>query len=268
MRQVDAGAHGGRHILDASEGAVLAAGRPALETWSRSRVKLNRRDYDLQDPSLLSLLQSADEGPGYSIAEAPLVHGLISPAEREAFLDDLMLRVGLDPEFKDRSPTSSRAASASASALPEPWRSNLNSSFAMNPSPHWINFRHRSGILFSALRKDSNDLPVISHDLGVVQHLSDRVAIMYLGRVVELAPTEALSKHRTVLLYPGAPRRGSQHRQKTPPFCPGQRGDPLAFEPSAGMPFPPPLPPCHGALPSGAADIQGNYTGPFISPVP
>jgi peptide/nickel transport system ATP-binding protein len=32
----------------------------------------------------------------------------------------------------------------------------------------------------------------ISHDLGVVRHLSDRVVIMYLGRVVETAPTEAL----------------------------------------------------------------------------
>jgi len=47
--------------------------------------------------------------------------------------------------------------------------------------------------LFMQLRRDLNlTLLFISHDLGVVQHLSDRVAIMYLGRIVELAPTEAL----------------------------------------------------------------------------
>jgi peptide/nickel transport system ATP-binding protein len=47
--------------------------------------------------------------------------------------------------------------------------------------------------LFMELRRDL-DLTYlfISHDLGVVEHLSDRVVIMYLGRVVETAPTEAL----------------------------------------------------------------------------
>ena len=47
--------------------------------------------------------------------------------------------------------------------------------------------------LFMKLREDLNlTYLFISHDLGVVEHLSDRVVIMYLGRVVEVAPTEDL----------------------------------------------------------------------------
>src|SRR4029450_8354453 len=46
--------------------------------------------------------------------------------------------------------------------------------------------------LFMKLREDLGlTYLFISHDLGVVEHLSDRVVIMYLGRVVEAAPTEA-----------------------------------------------------------------------------
>ena len=47
--------------------------------------------------------------------------------------------------------------------------------------------------LFIKLREEFNlTYLFISHDLGVVQHLSDRVVIMYLGRVVEAAPTEEI----------------------------------------------------------------------------
>src|SRR5690606_22841535 len=47
--------------------------------------------------------------------------------------------------------------------------------------------------LFIRLRNELNlTYLFISHDLGVVRHLSDRVVIMYLGRVVESAPAEAL----------------------------------------------------------------------------
>ena len=47
--------------------------------------------------------------------------------------------------------------------------------------------------LFMELRKDLGlTYLFISHDLGVVEHLADRVAVMYLGRIVEMSPTEEL----------------------------------------------------------------------------
>ncbi len=49
--------------------------------------------------------------------------------------------------------------------------------------------------LFLKLRRDFGlTMLFISHDLGIVRHISDRIAIMYLGRIVELGPTEAVYK--------------------------------------------------------------------------
>ena len=73
--------------------------------------------------------------------------------------------------------------------------------------------------LFMELRRDLDLTGIfISHDLGVVRHVSDRVAIMYLGRIVELAPT------------PPPPPRGPRRRTHPPP-------------PSETPPPPPPPPP-------------------------
>ncbi len=49
--------------------------------------------------------------------------------------------------------------------------------------------------LFLKLRREFGlTMLFISHDLGIVRHISDRIAIMYLGRIVELGPTEAVYK--------------------------------------------------------------------------
>ena len=75
----------------------------------------------------------------------------------------------------------------------------------------------------------------ISHDLGVIEHLSDRVVIMYLGRVVEIAPTEALFAAAQPPLHQGAARRGAPDRPAPAPLRADQGRDPLADRPAARL---------------------------------
>src|SRR5690606_15327033 len=82
----------------------------------------------------------------------------------------------------------------------------------------------------------------ISHDLGVVEHLSDRVAIMYLGRIVEMAPTEELfakpNHPYTRALLEEVPRLDARKRA----FAPIKGEIPSPLHPPSGCHFHPRCP--------------------------
>jgi peptide/nickel transport system ATP-binding protein len=97
--------------------------------------------------------------------------------------------------------------------------------------------------LFMELRRDLKlTYLFISHDLGVVEHLSDRVVIMYLGRVVEIAPTDALfgapNHPYTRALLANVPRLEARKRR----FAPIAGELPSPFAPPAGCHFHPRCP--------------------------
>ncbi|HZM33608.1 MAG TPA: ABC transporter ATP-binding protein [Burkholderiales bacterium] len=128
------------------------------------------------------------------VGEAPLVHGIV---EREAlgdYVDELLLRCGLDPGYKRRYPHQfsggqrSRIGIARALAVKPELLVCDEAVAALD-----VSIQAQVLNLFMALRRDLNlTYLFISHDLGVVEHLSDRVVIMYLGRVVESAPAEEI----------------------------------------------------------------------------
>lgn len=128
------------------------------------------------------------------IGEAPLVHGLIGAADQSAYVAELMQRVGLDGALARRFPHQfsggqrARIGIARALAVKPGFLVCDEAVAALD-----VSIQAQVLNLFIQLREEL-DLTYlfISHDLGVVRHMSDRVVVMYLGRVVESAPAEEL----------------------------------------------------------------------------
>ncbi len=128
------------------------------------------------------------------IAEAPVAHGLWPRAERERRVVDLLTQVGLDATALRHYPHQFSGGQ----------RARIGIARALAVSPELlvcdeavaaldVSTQAQVLNLFMDLRESLGlTYLFISHDLGVVRHLSDRVLIMYLGRIVESAATTSL----------------------------------------------------------------------------
>jgi len=126
------------------------------------------------------------------VGEAPVVHGLVAKRASREYVADLLEQVGLDGSLMRRFPHQfsggqrARIGIARALAVKPEFLvcdeavAALDVSIQAQVLNLFIALRERFGLTYL----------FISHDLGVVRHLSDRVVVMYLGRVVESAPTE------------------------------------------------------------------------------
>ena len=239
-------------IMQPTEGRVLIDGRdPAAMTAVQRRAAALAVQMIFQDPfASLNPRMRVEQ----IIGEAPLVHGLTDRAGFSDYVDDIMLKVGLDPSLKQRYPHQFSGGQ----------RQRIGIGRALAVKPRFlvcdeaiaaldVSIQAQVINLFMDLREEF-DLTYlfISHDLSVVEHIADRIVIMYLGRVVESAPTEALfanPRHPyTQALLAEVPRLDQRKRVFTP--IEGEIPSPL--DPPQGCHF---HPRCPHALPVCGTDV-------------
>ena len=131
---------------------------------------------------------------GEIIGEAPRVHGVIAANEQADYVADLMQQVGLDGALAKRFPHQFSGGQ----------RARIGIARALAVRPEFLVCDEAVAALDVSIQAQVLNLFIqlraafkltylfISHDLGVVRHISDRVVIMYLGRVVECGPTDEL----------------------------------------------------------------------------
>ena len=175
-----------------TEGRVSFAGRD-ITGLRAGDLKAVRREVQMvfQDPygSL-----NPRRRVGAIVGEPLAVHGLASGAARRERVQELMALVGLNPEHYNRYPAEFSGGQRQ--------RVGIARALAVNPkllicdepvSALDVSVQAQVINLLKDLQAQLDLTCIfISHDLGVVEHVSDRVAVMYLGKVVELAPADAL----------------------------------------------------------------------------
>jgi peptide/nickel transport system ATP-binding protein len=189
------------------------------------------------------------------VGEAPLAHGLMRRGEVDDRVCELLERVGLDPSYRKRYPHQFSGGQRQ--------RIGIARALAVRPkliicdesvSALDVSIQAQVLNLFMDLR-EAYDLTYvfISHDLEVVRHVSDRVAIMYLGRIVETAGTDAVfdrpNHPYTAALLKERPSIRDRRRDFTP-----IRGEiPSPLNPPSGCAFHPRCPcafaPCSATRP-------------------
>jgi ABC-type oligopeptide transport system ATPase subunit len=179
-------------LIEPTSGQVRFKGEDVL-AFSASRMRTARRDMQIvfQDP-YSSLNPRMRVG---TIVEEPLViHGIGSKAERRARVAELFELVGLDPSQLTRYPHQFSGGQRQRIGLARALALNPSLIIADEPvSALDVSVQAQVvNLLMDLQQRLKLTYLFIAHDLRLVRHICDRVAVMYLGRIVEMGPTERL----------------------------------------------------------------------------
>ncbi|HEY0201196.1 MAG TPA: dipeptide ABC transporter ATP-binding protein [Burkholderiaceae bacterium] len=225
-------------LVESQRGSIVFEGRDILSLSTRE-VQALRRDiqFIFQDPyaSLDPRLTV-----GFSIMEPLLVHGLATPAQARERVHWLLGKVGLPAEHAQRYPHEfsggqrQRIAIARALALnpkvvvADEAVSALDVSIQAQIVNLLLDLQRELGVAYL----------FISHDMAVVERVAHRVAVMYLGQIVEIGPRRAIFENPqhayTKRLMAAVPVADPARRQRERPLLQGEIPSPIfpaGFEP-------------------------------------
>ena len=188
----------GRTLLRLEEptaGRVLYKGSD-ITIWDRRQLKGLRKEAQMifQDPQ-----SSLDPRMtiGDSIGEALLIHGIGDEKERLERVEELLKRVGLEPEHVSRYPHELSGGQKQRTGIARALAVNPRIIVADEPvSALDVSVQAQILNLIMDLQRELGLAYLfIAHDLAVIGQVSDRIAVMYLGQIIELASRSELFDH-------------------------------------------------------------------------
>jgi oligopeptide/dipeptide ABC transporter ATP-binding protein len=179
-------------LLEPTSGLVILEGLDVTR-WSRRRLRPLRREVQMifQDPySSLNPRRPV----GAIIGEPMRLHRIGTRVERRRRVQELMARVGLNPEHFNRYPHEFSGGQRQRIGIARALATTPKLVIADEPvSALDVSIQAQILNLLEDLQDEFELTYVfIAHDLSVVRHVSDRVAVMYLGKIVEVSPSEEL----------------------------------------------------------------------------
>ncbi len=237
-------------LLPATAGSVVLEGRN-LNQLQGGALRRARRDFQMifQDPyaSLNPRMTVFD-----ALAEALRSHRRIPRAELRPRVLELIRRVGLLPGALNKYPHEFSGGQRQRIAIARALAVEPKLIIADEPvSALDISIQAQIINLLAHIRREMNlTLIFISHDLSVVRHIADRIAVMYLGKIVEIGPPEEVLERpqhpytRALLSAVPIPDPARERARRRIVLA----GDPPSpMNPPAGCPFHPRCPFCIAA---------------------